>query len=154
MWENIAKYEGFSDIHINQKDHPLLKIKNLYGDLLYAEKDTDISKEIPSLTLKHVMIVLERQEYHLKQFREAVDQYNQIILVSLLLFSINLTISVIRLGLLVYDKYLTKDSRAQRKERKTKALLQDLTQLLIRLNPPDEGISLNEVEQRLRTLED
>ena len=100
------------------------------------------------------MIVLERQAYQLKQFREAVDQYNQIILVSLLLLLINLTISVIRLGLLVYDKYLTKDSRAKRKERKTKALLQDLTQMLLRLSPQDEGIPLNEVEQRLRALED
>ena len=151
MFEQIANYEGIKDISKATLENPIFNVKMIFEDLLYMVYTADIEKELPRITLKLITILLEKQSKYAKTLREAIETYNSIVMVSLLISGINMCISIGHLVYELYKGYCTKETRTRRHQPRIRNLLQDLGRELRNIRPP-ENEELRDLERRLEEI--
>ena len=146
--QKIAKYKDIVDISKGKDKHPILDVKAIFKDLVYTDYQATITEDIPRLTLKFVTILIEEQAHQTKTLEDALHTYNGIIIISLIIFTINMLIGIGRLSFELYQAYCTKEKRTVKHRRRVRVLLNDLSREIRNLGSPEE-MDLNQLERRL-----
>ena len=87
----------------------------IFGDLLSAPLDTKISKELPELTLEFIGVLLINQTKVHKKLEDAITFFEGVVAIALMLFSINLTIHIVRLIFSMHRSVCTSEHHRMRR---------------------------------------
>ena len=116
MFLDITKTLGINDIgSLSAKQHPIFKAtETLFGKLLTAPMNTEISNEIPEINVKLTGIILSNQIKLQKDLYDVVSIFKEIIVFAMVLFCINLRINITGLTYSYYKVYCMVEIRQNR----------------------------------------
>ena len=146
MYVKVAEYMDVKDISKAREKHHIFKTKNVFKDLIYTEYQATISEELPRLTLKLVTILFEVQAHQTKILADAIHTYNGIILISLLIFSVNMIIGIGRLTFELYQIYCRRKKKSIKNRKCLRLLLKYLASEIRTIDQP-LGMDLNQLER-------
>ena len=105
--------------------HPIQKyIPSIFGPVLIAKTSVLLTKELYEVQIGISLINMLSQAKTQTELRSAIENYDEIVYVSLFIFSLNLIATLIRLAYFIYKKTCTPETLKERKVAQLKAQME------------------------------